>query len=439
MKTLRIRRLMLVGMLVILVIPRLFYEIPGMLDRFVFERALHEQQQNALISILNKVTMNASHWREAGWQADLRDQTSRSQVRVLLLDAADHEIFRSADIKSGSDPTREATVIESGQVLGNVLLYISDPGSVAASICAVLSTVLVIFFIGYQMGRVVVKPLEAMSAAARRIAGGDLDFELPGSTVAEVADVRASFQVMGKGLRDSLVRQSQMEEERRFFLSAIAHDLRTPLFVLRGFLTRLERGLAESPEKTARYITICTQKADQLERLVSDLFAYTKMEYMGGDARRLEEIEFSSLLSAALEDYRAIAGEKEVEIVFESPDASCTLHGDSHLLSRAVRNVLDNALRHTPTGGSIKVKWRSEQSQVTFTVEDTGPGISDQDLPHIFEPFYRGDESRNPESGGTGLGLTIARRILRAHDGDLIVRNRSELGGAIFTGWIAAI
>ncbi|WP_261303321.1 sensor histidine kinase [Paenibacillus andongensis] len=438
MKTLKIRRLMLFGMLIILVIPRLFYEIPGMLDRYVFERNLQTQQQIALTTVVSELTANISFWRDASWQSALREKTIPYHMGVLLLDSADREIFRSAAIESGANPARQASVVEGGQLLGNVLLYMPDQGrgSVTATICAVLSAILAILFIGYQMGQVVVKPLEAMSAAAKRIAGGDLDFELPGSTVAEIADVRASFQAMGNGLRESLTRQSKLEEERRFFISAIAHDLRSPLFVLRGFLTRLERGLTDNPEKISRYITICSHKAEQLDRLVSDLFAYTKMEYMG-QIQRLEQVEFNTLLSETLDDYHAIAREKQLAIVYDPPDEPCMLQGDAHLLSRAVRNVLDNALRHTPSNGTIKVKCYMEKNQISFIVEDTGPGIADQDLPHIFEPFYRGDESRNPDSGATGLGLTISRRILRAHSGDLIVQNRSTSGGAIFTGWIS--
>src|SRR5205085_10557861 len=104
-------------------------------------------------------------------------------------------------------------------------------------------------------------------------------------------------------------------------------------------------------------------------------------------------------------------------------------------LERAVGILLDTALRYTRAGGTITVAWRAAGGRVTFTVADTGPGIAPQDLPHLFEPLYRAETSRNRETGGAGLGLTIARRILRAHGGDLVAAN-GHAGGAEFTGWL---
>ena len=111
------------------------------------------------------------------------------------------------------------------------------------------------------------------------------------------------------------------------------------------------------------------------------------------------------------------------------------IEGDAHLLARVVENLLDNALRHTPSGGEVTVRWRADAGRMTFTVADTGPGIAARDLPHLFDPLYRGEASRNRETGGAGLGLAIARRILRAHGGDLVAANRDD-EGAEFTGWL---
>ncbi|WP_239615053.1 sensor histidine kinase [Cohnella mopanensis] len=317
-----------------------------------------------------------------------------------------------------------------------VQFLIPHPGNAFALASYFVAAIGAILFIGWKMGRVVVKPLEAMGVAARRVAGGDLDFELPQSTVAEIAQVRTAFQAMGDGLRESLVRQSMMEEERRFFIHAIAHDLRTPMFTLRGFLARLKRKIVDDPEKAARYVEICGQKADQLERLVSDLFSYTQLEYLE-KSLKLEQVEFHSFVSETISDYRHVAMEKEIEIRYESIADPLDIVADAHLLRRAVGNLIDNALRYTPTPGIIDVQWQADDRTVTFRIEDTGPGIPDHDLPHLFEPLYRGENSRNPGTGGTGLGLAIARRIIRAHGGDLTVNNRTPSGGAVFTGWLA--
>lgn len=136
-----------------------------------------------------------------------------------------------------------------------------------------------------------------------------------------------------------------------------------------------------------------------------------------------------------MEGLRSQAVGKGVVLELDGPPDACMLEGDAHLLGRAVENLLDNALRHTPAGGRIEVSWHGDAERVTFTVADTGPGIAPADLPHLFTPLYRGETSRNPQTGGLGLGLTIARRILRAHGGELVAANRAH-GGAAFTAWL---
>jgi len=436
MKLLQIRHWMFVGMLIVLLLPRLFYEIPGMLDRYVFERASHDQQQtnlNATIEELSKV--DVSEWRDPNWQVSLENMLASSRIGIILLDSNNKEIFHSVPSYLEKSAARQINVFEQGQLQGSSLLFVPEQQSALAIAFSVIATAFVILFIGWQIGRVVVKPLEAMSAAARKIASGELDFHLPNTTVREVADVQAAFQVMRSGLRESLIRQSELEEERRFYISAIAHDLRTPLFSLRGALSWLDRGMTTHPEKASRYIQICSKKTEQINLLVSDLFAYTKMESLD-QTMHLEVVAFHVLVEEIMDDYRPIGNEKGIEFELESPNVHCTFHGDAHLLKRALGNLIENALRYTPQSGKIAIHWHLEDTKLHFSIADSGPGIPKQDLPHVFEAFYRADSSRNPENGGTGLGLTIARRIIRAHQGELVAANRDPLPGAIFTGWI---
>ena len=122
-----------------------------------------------------------------------------------------------------------------------------------------------------EMRRFVLKPLEKMGNATRQIATGDWDVRLPMSRVTEIAEVRDGFDVMVKGLEQSYRKQAELEEERRFVIAAVAHDLRTPLFALRGYLDGLEQGIAQSPEKIAQYVAVCKDKSAQLDCLVEDL------------------------------------------------------------------------------------------------------------------------------------------------------------------------
>lgn len=284
--------------------------------------------------------------------------------------------------------------------------------------------------IAWLAGRTVLRPLAAMRSAARQIAGGDLDIRLPDPPLREVADVADAFGAMGTALRDSLERQAELEQQRRMVIGAVAHDLRTPLFSLRGYLEGLDRGLANTPERAAHYLAVCRQQADALERLVADLFTYTRIDYLEEVPRR-EPLELGALLSAAVEGARPLAEERRLRLVASGP-CDCALEGDAHLLTRAVENLLDNALRHSSPGGCVTVQWERAAGGWRFAVGDSGPGIAPADLPHIFDPLYRGDASRNRGTGGAGLGLAVARRILRAHGGDLSAANRPG-GGAELT------
>ena len=289
--------------------------------------------------------------------------------------------------------------------------------------------------VAWFLGRLIVRPLAAMSRVVTQIAGGDLQVDLLPSQAREVQEIASALTGLSAALRESLQRQSALEEERRLFISAIAHDLRTPLFMLRGYLKGLETGIATTPEKVAQYVHACRTRADALERLIADLFAYTRLEYLEQAPRR-EHLAFSAVLEEAVEEIQPVAAGKGIGIVLDGPRDGCALLGDRALLSRAVQNLLDNAVRHTPDGGIIHVRWQREGAHCVFCVEDTGPGIAPRDLPHLFSPLYRAEPSRNRQTGGAGLGLSIARRILQVHGGDLTAANAAV--GARFTGTLPA-
>ncbi|MBB6671929.1 sensor histidine kinase [Cohnella nanjingensis] len=301
-------------------------------------------------------------------------------------------------------------------------------------VAALAGLLLAVILIGYGMRRWIVQPLEAMGRGARRIAEGDLDIALPDSRIREISEVRDGFETMVEGLRRSMAHQAELEEERRFFIGAIAHDLRTPLFALRGYLDGLDQGIAASPEQMKKYVAVCKEKSNQLDRLVSDLFAFAKTEYLEM-AHAEDVVDLNAELARSVEGIRRSAQAKGISIVAESSGEACLIRGDAHQLERAIGNLLDNAARHTPPHGEIQVRCRTEGQRAVVAIRDTGPGFSPSDLPRVFEPLYRGEASRNRETGGAGLGLAIAYRIFKAHGGDLTAANRPD-GGAELTGWV---
>jgi signal transduction histidine kinase len=274
--------------------------------------------------------------------------------------------------------------------------------------------------------RVFVAPLGALASAAREVQAGNLDVHLPQARVQELADVLDGFHGMAEGLRSSIVRQAALEEDRRFFLAAISHDLRTPLFALRGRLEGLRDGLAATPEQEQRYLAGALRSLDGLDRLVADLFAYSRLKLLEQEPE-MAPIDLADVVRQVVEaaEPRAAAKEVLLEVVGSGP---CPLAGDAFLLGRALGNLVENAITHTPASGCVRVGWGARGANVEAWVEDDGPGIPPELLPHLFAPLRRGDLHRPRSGGGSGLGLAIARSVVEAHGGHVEGSNREGRG-----------
>ena len=391
-----------------------------------------------------RLRAGVERWRDPAWQDATRAELAPQGIDFVLVEDG-RELYRSSadpllDGDGGASSHLVRRLVMPGDGSQRIAYTYADQewGPPVADrpwfipLVGLTTLLATLAGIAWFLGRTVVKPLAATSAAARQVAAGNLDVALPSSRVREVAEVNAAFEAMSAGLRASLQHQAELEQERRLFIGAVAHDLRTPLFSLRGYLEGLEKGLADTPEKARRYVAVAQEKAAALERLIADLFDFTRLEYLDQAPNR-EPLDLGALLRRVVDGLRPQAEAKGVALALDLPPGPCVVDGDAHLLTRAVENLLDNALRFTPSGGRVRVECQAEPGGARFSVADTGPGIPAHDLPHLFSPLYRGETSRNRRTGGAGLGLTIARRILLAHGGDLTARNGAA-GGAVFTG-----
>jgi signal transduction histidine kinase len=265
--------------------------------------------------------------------------------------------------------------------------------------------------------RWVVAPLARLAGDAQRIAGGELDVAPVSSRTREVAEVGAALHGMADGLRDALAERQAAEEQRRFLVSAIAHDLRTPLFTLRGSLEAIEHGIGDDDQ-----LRRAQDKATLLDRLVGDLFTFSRLEYAGPELER-EALDAARLAHEA-------ADTVDPQIVVVGPDVPVMIDGDHAALLRVLVNLLDNAARHARSHVELRVV--ADEAEVRFEVLDDGPGIDPGDLPQLFDPLFRADRTRNSATGGAGLGLAIVQRLTAAHGGSVSAANRPE-GGACFT------
>jgi signal transduction histidine kinase len=276
-------------------------------------------------------------------------------------------------------------------------------------------------------GRWMVTPLTRLSAQVDKVAGGDLAIAVPRSRIGEIANIAEAVEGMTAALEETAQRRAEADEARRFLVTSIAHDLRTPLFALRGHLQAIGSRLGNP----AVHLERAEARADALERLIGNLFAYTRDDY-AEPAPQLEAVPVADLVQDAAAGLEHTSRLRDNTFELDGDHALAVIV-DRDRFKRALTNILDNALRYSPPHAPVHLTWSAaDESTVELTVHDRGPGIDPELLPHIFEPGIRGTVAPGSPDSGAGLGLTIAKRLLEHQHAILAVHNEPT-GGAVVT------
>jgi two-component system, OmpR family, sensor kinase len=254
---------------------------------------------------------------------------------------------------------------------------------------------------------------------------------LPGASGDEIDRLGAIFTGMAGRIEQQIEELRRADALRREMVSNASHDLRTPLAALRGYLeTLLLREGRMTPDEQRAYLKIALKHGERLSALVDELFELAKLDALQIEPRA-EPFLLNELLQDVAQKYQLIAENKGVTLR-TAMKSTLFVHADIALIERVLENLIENALRHTPPGGSVALELSSHENRVRVRVADTGSGIAAEELPRIFDRFYRGEESgANPQSGA-GLGLAIARRILELH-GSTISAQSVPGEGTVFT------
>jgi len=269
--------------------------------------------------------------------------------------------------------------------------------------------------VSYPVARRISDPVGRVSDATTKLASGDVSVRVPVEGEDELAHLAGSFNRMAEDL------QAAREADRTFLLS-VSHELKTPLTAIRGYAEALADGAASAEEAGP----VIRDEAERLERLVQDLLDLARLEQRRFSIRS-EVVELASIVRSAVERAAPAATELGVELTGEAAEGALAL-ADPERLLQAVSNLVENALRSTPAGGRVWV--RAEGSAIR--VEDTGPGLSPEDLPRAFDRFYLHDRYGGDRTVGSGLGLAIVRELTEAMGGTVTAARRPE-GGSIFT------
>lgn len=276
--------------------------------------------------------------------------------------------------------------------------------------------------VGIYVSRTITAPLDDLRNATERIMGRDYSVRVPEKGSEEIQAVSQSFNEMVSQLEDS-------ENLRRKLLSDVAHELRNPLHVIRGNIEAMIDGVFPMNEEELGHILGQTQV---LTTLVEDLREVAQAEANQLDLNR-QPTEIAKLIDETVRSYQSAAAEKEIHLELELLGKLPTLNIDAGRIRQVLLNLLSNGVRYTPKGGTMRVAVEQVDQIVEIRVKDTGAGIEPENLPYIFDRFYRTDKARTREKGGTGLGLAIVKALTEAHGGTATVYSAGPNLGTQFT------
>jgi two-component system sensor histidine kinase BaeS len=274
-------------------------------------------------------------------------------------------------------------------------------------------------------------PLRRLTEAARGLAEGDLTHRVPATEVragsSELAELAVQFNAMADRLQESVDIIRRDRDRSRDFLADVSHELRTPLAALRTFNELLTEGAADDPETRAEFLESSGQQIERLDWLAQNLLELSKLD-SGLVLLDLRPEDLRAAVESAVEQTTAAARRRGVELSLHLPDAPIRIRHDPQRIGQVVANLVANAVKFTPRGGSVSVDVAATPGGARIEVVDTGVGIDAAELPHIFERFYRGSRANEARSSGSGLGLAIVRSIVDMHGGTVEVESHVGSG-----------
>lgn len=311
-------------------------------------------------------------------------------------------------------------LIASGIIAGNFIwardflnLVRDSFGIIPATILAGVFLFVLFFFLLTQRS---IRYIEKISNAVGQIAKGEFDVRIPIKTSDELGVLANHINLMASQLKTSIEEERRAEQAKNELITSISHDLRTPLTSVLGYLGLIANDRYKDEVELIYYADIAYDKAKRLKKLIDELFEFTRISY-GGMKIKLNKLNIGELLEQLAEEFVPILEEKGMEYRLDMPEDRIYIKGDGDLLVRVFENLISNAARYGNRGKYIDIVLKKEKNEAIIDIINYGEPIPKWQLPHVFERFYRVEESRSLETGGTGLGLAIAKNIVELHKG----------------------
>lgn len=300
-------------------------------------------------------------------------------------------------------------------------------------ISAFVILISVVLVVGLWVYRSIAVPLVKLKKATQNIKEGNLDFVLDVEGKDEFSELCQDFEEMRRRLKESTEEKSLIEKENRELISNISHDLKTPITAVKGYVEGIMDGVADTPEKMDRYVRTIYNKTNEMDHLINELTFYSKI-----DTNRIP-YTFSKL---NVEDYFEDCSEevgleletRGIELVYANyVEKDVMVIADGEQIRRVIHNIISNAIKYMDKPkGIIQIRIKDVGDFIQIEIEDNGKGIGPKDLPYIFDRFYRTDVSRNSSKGGSGIGLSIVKKILEDHGGKVWATSRLGIGTIMY-------
>jgi signal transduction histidine kinase len=324
-------------------------------------------------------------------------------------------------------------------IIGYILTFLGGPASgmgheiVRAVTVLVVLLLLAAFVMIIWIYKSLITPLGKLKDAAENIKEGNLDFTLEAGGNDEIGEFCVTFEEMRQRLKDNAEEKIKAETENRALISNIAHDLKTPITAVKGYSEGIIDGVANTPEKVDKYIRTIYNKACEMDTLINELTLYSKIDRnrIPYNFTRLNVFEY---FEDCVEEIGLDLESKEIGLSYVNYAAEDTeIIADPEQLRRVISNIIGNSVKYmNKTNKAVNIRIKDVGDFIQVEIEDNGRGIAQKDLPYIFDRFYRTDASRNSATGGSGIGLSIVKKIIEDHGGKIWATSREDAGTTMY-------
>ena len=353
----------------------------------------------------------------------------------LLLFSASLYGFSQTQAKHVQESSSQAS--DSSQMVYDISLPQSSSSQVKlmAKDMILTATIILVFTalsVGLWIYRSIAVPLVKLKKATKNIKEGNLDFVLEVEGNDEFSQLCQDFEEMRLRLKESQEEKLQYDKESKELISNISHDLKTPITAIKGYVEGIQDGVASSPEKLSKYIRTIYNKANDMDRLIDELTFYSKID-TNKIPYNFSKINVAEYFGDCVEEVGLDMETRGIELgYFNYVDEDVVVIADAEQMKRVINNIIGNSLKYLDKKkGILNIRIKDDGDFIQVIIEDNGKGIAAKDLPYIFDRFYRTDSSRNSSKGGSGIGLSIVKKIIEDHGGRIWATSKEGIGTEI--------